>query len=156
MPVTQRRTILCMFDRYTERARLSILFAHKFVSEYGSTTLGTEHMLLGILAADPSVIVLLLPSKNTEEIRAEVKQAMVVKPAIPATVDIPLSNEGAQILTFASEEKHALRHRRVDIAHLIAGMLREDNGVAGQILRSAGLSLAAVRQHLRLGEAETE
>lgn len=108
-----------MFDRCTQRALLSIFHARKFVFEYGSATLDTEHMLLGILESAPSVVMQLLPSKTTEQIRAEVKQAMVVKPPIPETVDIPLSEEGSQIFTFASEEAHALRHRRVDIAHMV-------------------------------------
>ena len=145
-----------MFDRYTYRARGSIFFARKLVSEYGSPMIETEHLLLGMLESDTSVIRLLLPSKTTEEIRAEVEKGIVRKPEIPINIHIPLSVEGEQILTFASEEAGKLEHQRIDIAHLVAGMLREQSGVAGKILRSAGLNLEAVRQHLRLGEAETE
>ena len=46
-------------------------------------------------------------------------------------------------------------HQRIDIPHLVAGTLREETGVAGKILRSADVSLESVRQHLRLGEADT-
>ena len=144
-----------MFDRYTLRALQSVAAARVLVSEYGSAMIDTEHLLLGILRVDADAIRRFLPSKTTDEIRTEVEQGMVVKPEIPKNIDIPLSAEAAQILTLAAEEADTFGHRRVDIAHLIAGMLREDKGVAGHILRSAGLNLEAVRQHLRLGEAET-
>jgi ATP-dependent Clp protease ATP-binding subunit ClpC len=145
-----------MFDRYTLRALQSVAAARVLVSEYGSAMIDTEHLLLGILRVDADAIGRFLPSKTTDEIRAEVEQGMAVKPEIPKNIDIPPSTEAAQILTFASEEAHAPRHHRVDMAHLVAGMLREDKGVAGQILRSAGMSLEAVREHLSLGEADTE
>jgi ATP-dependent Clp protease ATP-binding subunit ClpA len=91
--------------------------------------LDTEHLLLGMIESDASVIRLLLPSKAPEEIRSEVEQGIVRKPEIPTNIDIPLSAEGEQILTFAAEEADTFGHRRVDIAHLIAAMLREQRGV---------------------------
>jgi ATP-dependent Clp protease ATP-binding subunit ClpC len=106
-----------MFDRYTLRARRSIFFARKFVSEYGSDMVDTEHLLLGVLEAGSNVVESFLPSKTTEEIRAEVEKGMVKKPEIPAHIDIPLSNEGSQILTFALEEADTLEHQRVDVEH---------------------------------------
>ena len=145
-----------MFDRYTLRALQSVAAARGLVSECGSAMLNTEHLLLGILRVDAGAIGRFLASKTTDDIRADVEQGIVVKPEIPPHIDIPLSAEDEQILTFAAEEADTFGHRRVDIAHLIAGMLREDKGVAGHILRSAGMNLDAVRQHLRLGEAETE
>ena len=145
-----------MFDRYTLRALQSVAAARVLVSEYGSAMLNTEHLLLGIMRVDADAIGRFLVSKSTEDIRAEVEKGIAVKPAIPSNIDIPLSTEGEEILKFAAQETYRFGHRRVDIAHLIAGMLREEKGVAGKVLRSAGLNLDAVRQHLRLGEAETE
>ena len=61
-----------MFERYTERARRSIYYARELVSEYGSITIETEHLLLGILREDPNIIRRFLQSKTNDEIRAEV------------------------------------------------------------------------------------
>jgi len=58
-----------MFERYTERARRSIYYARELVSEYGSITIETEHLLLGILREDPNIIPRFLPSKTNDEIR---------------------------------------------------------------------------------------
>ncbi len=164
-----------MFDRYTLRALQSVGAACLCVSQYGSAALNAEHLLLGVLQVDPDAVGRFLQSKTTDDIRAKVEQGIVVKPEIPPHIDIPLSNEGEeilhfaaphidvplsaegeQILTFAAQEGYRFGHRRFDIAHFVAGIVREQNGIAGQILRSAGVNLEAVRQHLSLGEAETE
>jgi ATP-dependent Clp protease ATP-binding subunit ClpA len=114
-----------------------------------------EHLLLGILQADPNAIVRFIPPNKIEEIRAEVEKGIFVNAPIPSHIDVPLSSEGERIHTFALAEADTWGHRHVDIGHLIAAVLREENGKAGQILRSAGLSLEAVRQQLSLDEAET-
>ena len=93
-----------MFDRYTDRARGCIYYARVSVSQYGSAMLDTEHLLLGILQVGANLIGQFLPSKTTDDIRAEIERRMVVKPEIPTHIDIPLSTEGQQILTFALEE----------------------------------------------------
>src|SRR2546427_3034670 len=98
-----------MFERYTERARRSLYYAGQTVSEYGSMTVGTEHVLLGILREDSNIIGHFLPSKTNDEIRAEVEKGIVVKAKIPTHVDIPLSEESEWIiLTYAVEEADTL------------------------------------------------
>src|SRR6266852_2471480 len=97
-----------MFERYTERARRCIFFARKSVSEYGSMAIETEHLLLGILRVDPNIIPSFLPSKTNDEIRAEVERGIAVKTKIPTHVDVPLSKESGQILTYALEEAEML------------------------------------------------
>src|SRR5437867_8530337 len=86
-------------EHYTDRARGCIYFARQSVSDYGSMTIETEHILLGILQEDANVISRFLPSKTSEDIRAEVEKGIVAKPKIPTNIDIPLSKEGARILS---------------------------------------------------------
>jgi ATP-dependent Clp protease ATP-binding subunit ClpC len=145
-----------MFDRYTDRARCCIFYAREAVSDYGSQTIETEHLVLGILKEDPNTIPRFLPSKTNEDIRAEVEKGIVVKTKIPTTVDIPVSKEGARILTLALEEAKLLGHPYVGVEHLLLGVLREEDGMAGQILRSAGLDLAGMRGQVRQRESPIE
>ena len=42
-----------MFERYTEKARRSIFFARYEASQFGSPSIETEHLLLGLLREDP-------------------------------------------------------------------------------------------------------
>ena len=140
---------IVMFERYTERARRSIFYARELVSVYGSMIINTEHVLLGILREDPNVIARFLPpSKTNEDIRAEVEKGIVAKPKIPTSIDIPLSKGSERILAYAMEEAEMLGHPEVEVEQLLLGVVREEDGAAAQILRSAGLNVIALRQQL--------
>ena len=143
-----------MFERYTERARRCIFFARQSASECGSPLIETEHFLLGILHADPNVIERFLPSKTDKDIRADVEKR-ILKQNASTSIDIPLSNPCKRILAYAAEEAERLRHYRIDLGHLLLGVVREEDGVASQILRSAGLNVSAMRQQSRQ-TAETQ
>ena len=138
-----------MFELFTARARRCIFFARQSATKYGSPTIETEHLLLGIVQEDANVIERFFSSKTAKEIRAEVENCLT-KTNASTSVEIPLSLPCKRILAYAAEEAERLRtHRHIAIDHLLLGMVREEDGMAGQILRSAGLEVAAMRQHLR-------
>jgi ATP-dependent Clp protease ATP-binding subunit ClpC len=45
-----------MFERYTEKARRVVVFARYEASQYGSSHIETEHLLLGLLREDYGTI----------------------------------------------------------------------------------------------------
>ncbi len=55
-----------MFERYTEQARRVIFFGRYEASQFGSTTIETEHLLLGLLREDPNITKRFLPEPATE------------------------------------------------------------------------------------------
>ena len=144
-----------MFERYTERARRTIFFARYSASQYGSMTIETEHLLLGILREDPNLIRRFLPSKSNENIRAEVEKCLTIRPKLSTCIDMPLSNECKRILASACAEADMLNHRQVGVEHLLLGILQEQESAASQVLYSAGLNFPALRLQLGLDEAVT-
>src|SRR5438128_1729463 len=145
-----------MFERYTDRARRSIYYARELVSEYGSMTIETEHLLLGILREDPNIIRRFLPSKTNDEIRAEVEKGSRQSKNTHTRRYSTVWESERIILTYAVEETDTSGHHDVDIDHLLLGIVREKDGVAGQILRSEGFNVAAMRQRMPSDEAATE
>src|SRR5207247_10792812 len=105
-----------MFERYTERARRCIYFARQSAAKYGSQTIETEDLLLGILHEDPDVIGRFLPSKTAQDIRAEIEGRLTERTAEPprllrlllrlrpvsASIEIPLSLYCKRILVYAA------------------------------------------------------
>ena len=144
-----------MFERYAETARRCIFFAQQSATQYGSQTIETEHFLLGILHEDPNVIGRFLPSKTAKDIRIEVEKH-IAKRNVSTSIDIPLSLHCKRILTYTAEEAVRLGHRHIDVGHLLIGVVREEDGIAGKILRSAGLNVAAMRERMRSGEATAD
>jgi len=49
-----------MFERYTEKARRTIYFARHEASKFGSPYIETEHLLLGLMQEDKTLIYALL------------------------------------------------------------------------------------------------
>ena len=73
-----------MFERYTERARRAIFFARYEASQYGSSHIAAEHLLLGLLREDRTLTRRILPSGAAEKMRA------IIDARVPANQASPL------------------------------------------------------------------
>lgn len=71
--------------------------------------------------------------------------------AAAVSVDLPLSNEGKRVLTYAAEEADLLSDEHIGTEHLSVGLLREKESFAAQLLNSQGLSLERARKIVRKG-----
>ncbi|HTZ73699.1 MAG TPA: Clp protease N-terminal domain-containing protein [Candidatus Aquilonibacter sp.] len=144
-----------MFERYTEKARRVIFFARYYASEFGSSHIDTEHLLLGILKEDRTLASRLVHKfGESKSIRDEIADRIERGERIATTVEIPLSQQSKQALIYAAEEADQLGHERIGSEHLLLGLLRTENTRAAQILREHEIDMSAVRGIL--GEAGTE
>jgi hypothetical protein len=138
-----------MFERYTERARRVIFFARCEASQFGSTTIETEHLLLGLIREDKNLTNRFLRNHSSiESIRKEIEGRTTIRERVSTSIDLPLSNECKRILAYAAEEAQRLNHRHIGTEHLLLGILREEKCVGAEILHQAGLRLNAIREDL--------
>src|ERR687888_878904 len=138
-----------MFERYTERARRVIFFARYEASQFGSTTIETEHLLLGLIREDKNLTNRFLRNHSSiESIRKEIEGRTTIREKVSTSIDLPLSNECKRILAYAAEETERLNHRHIRTEHLLLGILREEKCVAAEILHQRGLRLNAIREEL--------
>ena len=107
---------------------------------------------------------------TAKDIRAEVESRLTKSTAEPprllrlllrflplsASIDIPLSLSCKRIIVYGREEAERLGARRINPEHILMGVVREEEGVAGQILRSAGLNVINMREQMRLNDAAAE
>src|SRR5215831_11856302 len=128
-----------MFERYTERARRVIFFACVEAKNFGSSGIGTEHLLLGLLREDKNVVAR-FQLEDSQSIQEELKKRMVLKEKVLDSVDLPLSTECKHIIAYAADEAERLRHNHIGTEHLLLGILREEKCVAAQILQQRGLN----------------
>ena len=144
-----------MFERYTEKARRVIFFARREASEFGSPTIESEHILLGLVQESKDFMQRYLGDKTSEaELRAEVLTYTVLRAPTPASVDIPLSEECKHILMFGAEEAERLGHRHIGTEHLMLGILRTENSVAARLSRQHDLDLERARTMVAADEQE--
>src|SRR5271166_2893154 len=138
-----------MFERYTEKARRVIFFARYEASQFGSPYIETEHILLGLLREDKALTNRFLRSHaSVESIRKQIEGHTTVGEKVSTSVDLPLSNEGKRVLTYAAEEVERLAHKHIGTEHLLLGLLREEKCFAAQMLGERGVRLADVREEL--------
>src|SRR6266571_4469850 len=138
-----------MFERYTERARRVIFFARYESSQFGATTIESEHLLLGLLREDrPMVASFLRSPDSAKSISRTVAVRSSVKEKTPTSLDLPLSLECKRALAYAAQEAERLAARLISTEHLLLGLLREEQCWAAVLLRQEGADIAAIREVL--------
>ena len=110
---------LFMFERYTEKARRTIFFGRYEATQFGSPSIESEHLLLGLLREDKSLADTFLSSHGAvESVRKQVEERTVIREKVSTSVDLPLSNECKRILAYATEEADKFTHKFVGNGHL--------------------------------------
>jgi ATP-dependent Clp protease ATP-binding subunit ClpC len=137
-----------MFEKFTEKGRKVIISAREEAEKRQNDYLGTEHLLLGILREEDGLPMVILKKMGISagELRIEVERNLPSSSSILAFGDIPFTPRAKKVLELAVEEARLLGHSYIGSEHLLTGLIREEEGIAGKILRSLGANLLAARQ----------
>ena len=138
---------MCIRDRVLQMAREEAARLHH---EY----VGTEHILLGLIREGEGVAAAVLTNLNVDldEIQQKIEET-VKKGKAPAASgpDLPYTSRAKKVLELAMSEARELNHSYVGTEHLLLGLLREEKGIAAQVLTDAGVNLEQARaETLRL------
>ena len=139
-----------MFERYTERARRVLFFARYEATQLGSTSIETEHLLLGLIREGKGLTSRIFARSHLslESIRKEIEGRTVFREKVSTSVEIPFSPETKRVLQYSAEEADRLLHTYIGTEHLLLGLLREEKCVASSILYEKGMRLASVRDDI--------
>jgi ATP-dependent Clp protease ATP-binding subunit ClpC len=144
-----------MFEKYTEKARRVIFFARYEASQFGSSYIETEHLLLGLLREDKALTNRFLRAHaSIESIRKQIEARTTIREKVSTSVDLPLSQECKRVLAYAQEEAERLSNKHIGTEHLLMGLLREEKSFAAEILHERGLRLSALREDLSRAQSE--
>ncbi len=137
-----------MFEKFTERGRKIIIYAKEEAEKRQNDYLGTEHLLLAILREEDSLPVNILKKMglSPEELRMEVERNISHGGSVLTFSEVPFTPRAKKVLELAVEEARLLGHNYIGSEHLLLGLIREDEGIAGKILRSFGANLLGARQ----------
>jgi len=137
-----------MFEKFTDRGRKVIIFAREEAERHQNDYLGTEHLLLGLLRDEDGIPIAVLRKLglNTEQVRMEVERNLPSGMGNLAFGEIPFTPRAKKVLELAIEEARLLGHNYVGSEHLLLGIIREEEGIGGKILRNLGAHLLGARQ----------
>lgn len=140
-----------MYERFTDRARKVMQLANQEAQRFNHDYVGTEHILLGLLKEGSGVAANVLRNLlniDLEKIRAEVLKLVQPGPDMPTMGKLPHTPRAKKVIEYSLEEARNLNHNYVGTEHLLLGLLREQEGVAAQVLMNLGVRLEDVRREV--------
>ncbi|MBN2584843.1 MAG: ATP-dependent Clp protease ATP-binding subunit [Planctomycetes bacterium] len=139
-----------MFERFTDRARKVMALANQEAQRFNHEYVGTEHLLLGLVKEGSGVAANCLKNMGIDlkKIRIEVEKIVKSGPQMVTMGKLPQTPRAKKVIEFAIEEARMLGHNYVGTEHLLLGLLREQDGVAAQVLMNLGLRLDEVREEV--------
>src|SRR3989338_3560461 len=148
-----------MSNRFTERAQRVILIAQEEAKRLNHDYVGTEHILLGLIALGEGVAAQVLANLGVDlrRVRSEIEKIVGTGDNVMLLGEIPFTPRAKKVLEYAVEEAQHMGHSYVGTEHLLLGLIREEEGVAARVLENLGLRLDVVREEVLnlLGEGQT-
>lgn len=137
-----------MFEKFTDRGRKIIILAREEAERHQNDYLGTEHLVLAILREGDGVALAVLKKMglSIEQVRLEVERNLPSGGNTMTFGEIPFTPRVKKVIEYAVEEAKLLGHNYIGSEHLLLGLLREEEGIGGKILRSLGGNLLTARQ----------
>lgn len=127
------------FDRFTERARQVLQRAQEEAEDFNHHSIGTEHLLLGLLREGEGVAAKLLSERGValEQARSTVER-LIGRGERSASGPLGLTPRAKRVIELAVDEARRLKHSYVGTEHLLLGLVCEGEGVAVAVLKSLG------------------
>lgn len=147
-----------MSNRFTERAQRVILIAQEEAKRLNHDYVGTEHILLGLIALGEGVAAQVLANLGVDlrRVRAEIEKIVGSGDNVMLLGEIPFTPRTKKVLELSVEEAQNMGHNYVGTEHLLLGLIREEEGVAARVLENIGVRLDLVREEVvnLLGESK--
>ncbi len=148
------------FEQFTLKAQEAIQAAQKTADEMQHQSVDVEHLLLALTEQAEGILLPILQKMgaNPKQIAASLRQELGKLPKVYGPTQSYLTPRLNEVFKRAQEEAGRLKDEYVGSEHLLLGML-DSNGVAGQVLKAAGVSrdaLYAALQSVRGGQRITD
>jgi ATP-dependent Clp protease ATP-binding subunit ClpA len=136
-----------MYERFTDRARKVMSLANQEAHRLNHEYIGTEHILLGLLKEGGGTGMTYLGALgvNGTKVQLDVEKTIVPGPDVISLGKLPQTPRARKVIEYAMEEARSLNHNYVGTEHLMLGLIRESEGVAGVILKQHGVTLEAAK-----------
>ena len=137
-------------ERFTQRARRVLSLAQEEAERLQHGQIGTEHLLLGLMREEGGVAGRVLRDLGLDARRVEeLVNRLTDSGERQLGVALELSTGTKKILELAVDEARRMGHHYIGTEHLLLGLVRQQEGVAIEVLRRLGISPEEVRRQTR-------
>jgi ATP-dependent Clp protease ATP-binding subunit ClpA len=141
---------------FTSNAQQILALGRMEAKRLNHNFLGTDHLLLGLIKLNGGAAVNVLQKMNVdlEALRKEIEKEIPMGPQPTPFTHVPYTPRVKKVVALAVKEANQLGYDYIGSEHLLLGLLREGDGVAGIVLRKAGVGIEQARQVI-LAERDT-
>jgi ATP-dependent Clp protease ATP-binding subunit ClpC len=138
---------MAFFSRFTERAQRALVAAQKESASLGRSYVGTEHLLLGVLA-DPGAADAVLHGIRLDDVRQEIVTLLGRGDEDAENKIMTYTPRTKKVLEQSAREARDLGQNYVGTEHLLLALMHEREGVAAHVLVKLGVDLNKAREDL--------
>jgi ATP-dependent Clp protease ATP-binding subunit ClpC len=140
---------LAGMDSFTQRARRVLSLAHMEAERMHQASIGTEHLLLGLMQEEGGVA-----GRVLRELGLEFERVKEIVDRLAGSGQyrggrIDLSADTQQVLEYAIDEARRMGHHNIGTEHLLLGLVRHERGIALEVLRKLGVTPEQIRRQTR-------
>ncbi|MEI8246307.1 MAG: ATP-dependent Clp protease ATP-binding subunit [Lentisphaerota bacterium] len=137
-------------QNFTPRAKHVLVLAQKEAERFNHDYVGTEHLLLGLIALGEGVAVTVLKSMNLnlDKLRIEVEKVCGVGGPTKQKGLVPFTPRLKRVLIMAATEAKSMNYNFIGTEHLLLAMLREGESAAAKILANMKIDVEKVRKEV--------
>ncbi|PSO64933.1 MAG: chaperone protein ClpB [Cyanobacteria bacterium QH_8_48_120] len=138
-----------MFEHFTDKAIKVIMHAQEEARRMGQSLVGSEQILLGIIAEGTSTGATVLSDRGVklEDARAAVEN-FIGSGSGNAPANIPFTPKAKRILEHSFQEARNLGQNYIAPEHLLLAIAQEEEGVATKVLQKLGVDPKQIQQEL--------
>lgn len=139
-----------MSNRFTERAQRIVLLAQEEAKRLNHDYVGTEHILLGMIALGEGVATVTLNNHGVDLkiLRAKVEKAAGLGENVMLLGEIPFTPRAKKVLQLAVDSASETGCQYVGTEHLLLGLMLEGEGLAHRVLSEIGLEYGSVKDDI--------
>ena len=141
-----------MYERFDDRLRKVMALANQEAQRFNQKYIGTEHVLIGLAKEGTGIGANVIKNLNIDllKVRLEVEKRIKSGPEMVTMGKLPQTPRTKKAIEYAIEDARAVfNHNYVGTEHLLLGLLREQDGVAAQVLRSLGVEYERACDEIR-------
>jgi len=147
----RKEMVMSGYSNFTPNAQKVVQLAKQEAATFNHPYIGTEHLLLGMLALKEGIAASVLDQMDVtlERVRIEVEKSIDGGSSTKTVGEPPFTPRTKKVLQIAMAEARHMNSAVVGTEHILLGLLREEEGAAAQILRNLGIDIDQVRIALR-------
>ncbi|QSH42619.1 ATP-dependent Clp protease ATP-binding subunit [Lentisphaerota bacterium] len=135
---------------FTPRAKHVLVLAQKEAERFNHDYIGTEHLLLGLIALGEGVAVAVMKSMglNLDQLRLEVEKVCGTGGPTKQAGVIPFTPRLKRVLILAATEAKSMNYNFIGTEHLLLAVLREGESAAAKVLSNMNVDIDQVREQV--------